>query len=118
MAQVSFDELMGFISMKVLCPDNPRRNLALRWLAGNIVYQTNLYTTTLSRKAKRYTKDFGPAGEPRTISLACLDAEDCRAWHAAAPMVVARVDLNPGHCCQLWQQLHLTDRCSLLLQVQ
>jgi hypothetical protein len=71
MAEVSLDELMRFISMKVFCPDDPHRNLALRWLAGDIVYQTNLNTTTLARKAKRYTKPFGPAGKPCGIILEC-----------------------------------------------
>ena len=59
---VTLDELLGFISMKVFCPDDPHQNLALRALAGDIVYQANLYATRLSRKTKRYSKHFGPAG--------------------------------------------------------
>ncbi len=63
MAEVSFDELMGYISMKVFCAENPRRNLALRALAGNIVHNANRYTTKLNRKPHKNTQLFGPAGE-------------------------------------------------------
>lgn len=61
MADVSLDELLGFISMKVFCPGNPKRNLALRSLAGTMVYEKNEYTHPVCRKAKKYTKPFGPA---------------------------------------------------------
>lgn len=63
MNEVSCDELMGYISMKVFCADHPHRNLALRALAGNIVYHANLDTSKVSRKAYKNTKYFGPAGE-------------------------------------------------------
>jgi hypothetical protein len=58
MAEVSYDELMGFISIKVFCPEDPHRNLALRWLAGNIVYTNE----QVGSRKRRYTKLFGPAG--------------------------------------------------------
>lgn len=62
MTNVTLDEMLGFISLKVFCAEDAHRNLALRVLARDMVLQANLYTTELCRKAAKHTKYFGPAG--------------------------------------------------------
>jgi hypothetical protein len=69
-------ELLAFVSPKVFCPDDPKRNIALKGLACSIVRHTNMYRVwpRLDKKSVLwgvYTMPFGLAGATDRESLRC-----------------------------------------------